>query len=364
MGRSGGGGGGGGFSGGGFSGGRRSGGFSGGGSFGGRSGGRSGGHPSGGGGFGGPGPGMPPPRPHYGGLFGGFGGFGHGPVIINAPRYGSGGGGPVAPGPSGGGCMSGCLQAFLGIIVVAVLLAVLTTCVGAVTSATTRQEPVREALEQSAATRTGWYEDTDGDWIHDASRLTRGLEHFYDKTGVQPFVYILPNGTTTSVSDLTARAEELYDQLFSDEGHFLLVFCDDGNGSYNCGYAVGSAAATVMDSAATNVLADELNYAYANAGTDEEVFSDAFYSTADEIMSETRTVEGGEPDYSGLVVPAVVIVGGVAVFGGAYAWKRHKAAAAEKEAKRKKEVEDILNTPIEKLGDKDVEDLAGKYEND
>ena len=47
---------------------------------------------------------------------------------------------------------------------------------------------------------------------------------------------------SNQVKELTAMAEELYGQLFEDEGHFLLVFCDDGFGSYNCGYAVGAQA--------------------------------------------------------------------------------------------------------------------------
>ena len=67
---------------------------------------------------------------------------------------------------------------------------------------------VREKLPADAVTKTDWYTDADGDWVHNPSRLTSGLERFYDKTGVQPYVYILPNGTSTSVDELTARAEQ------------------------------------------------------------------------------------------------------------------------------------------------------------
>ena len=366
MGRSGGGGGG-------FSGGGRSGGFSGGGR---RSGGFSGGgRPSGGrsgglfGGFGGrpagrpaggppPGGGFAPPRPHvhvpFFGGFGGFGGFGR-PVAA----------GPGYAGGSGCGC-GGCLGGLMAIVVVALIFALLSTslstCSGPaygdtayVTSGTQSSDTVREKLPADAVTKTDYYTDADGDWIHDAGRLTQGLEEFYDKTGVQPYVYILPNGESTSTTELTALAERLYPELFTDEGHFLLVFCDDGNGTFNCGYTVGTAASAVMDSEAVNVLADELDYAYNNADTDEEVFSDAFSETAGRIMAAAEDEQRGQTTM--LVVGGVVLV--IAVGGAiAYVVKRRKA----KQDEERQRMEDILNTPLEKFGDKDVEDLAGKYE--
>ncbi len=99
---------------------------------------------------------------------------------------------------------------------------------GTPSSSIAKSTVAREALPSNAVTETGYYTDADGDWIHNQSELTAGLRKFYQETGVQPYVYILPNGESTSVSDLKSRAEALYPQLFSDEGHFLLVFCDDG----------------------------------------------------------------------------------------------------------------------------------------
>ena len=43
-----------------------------------------------------------------------------------------------------------------------------------------------------------------------------------------------------------------------------------------------------VDQEALNILADELDYAYNNADTDEEVFSDAFSKTAERIILELR----------------------------------------------------------------------------
>ena len=361
MGRSAGGGGGGGFSGGGFSGGGiSSGGFSGGHHSGGRSAGPSGG-------FGG-GPGMPPPPP--GGPHFGFGGFFHTPSVVvvnNNSGSGSGSGGSNGSGDNNGGsndsggCGCGAIIAVLVVIILAsVLFAGIDSCssdtgysdTGTVAASTVE----REALPASASVETAYYTDEDGDWIHNASKLENGMRYFYKKTGVQPYLYILPNGTTTSTSDLQARAESLYGELFEDDAHFLLVFCDDGDGGFNCGYAVGSQAKTIMDNEAVGILSDYLDRYYSDLDlTEEEIFSNAFSKTADRIM----TVTGSTARTTTMViggVAAVALIAGVIVI-----VVKKKGEQKEAEAKRTQE---ILNTPLEKFGSDEVEELAKKYQTD
>ncbi len=329
MGRSGGGRSGGGGFGGGFSGGGRSfGGFSGGGGRG-RSGGRSGGF----GGFGrGPRPMGPPPRTyHTGGSFWPFmAGYGLG----RGSR--GGGGGPGGSEPQGGGCsLGGCM----GIIVMLIVLSMLFTV-------------EREALPDDAVTdEAGYYTDADGAWIYDSATLERGLRDFREATGVSPYVYILPNGSSTSVSELGQMADQLYNELFDDEAHFLLVFCDDNHGSFNCGYAVGARAKTVMDDEAIGILADYLDRYYQEAATEEEVFADAFSATGERIMHVTTS-----PLVYIAVCAAVVAVAAL-VFVGV---KRYRASK-EREAER---MQEVLNTPLETFGDQDLEDLESKYRND
>ncbi len=385
MGRSGGAGagGGGGHSSGGFSGGgRSSGGFSGGGGRSGGGGGRSGG-PSGGfggGGFGGGPHGGGGPRggdwgggprgghgPGPGGPRGGWGG-GFGPVFYAGPRSGGGGRGCA-------GCMTPVFALFMALTLSIALFAIQQGCTSYydtgsyATSAANGSTTVREKLDSADVTKTGWYTDDDGDWIANADKMTSGMKYFFEKTGVQPYVYILKNGTSTSTSELTTKAQELYDQLFSDEGHFLLVFCDDGQGSYNCGYTVGTKAGTVMDSEALDILADELNDAYNTANSDEEVFSEAFRNTADRIMAGAEDQEAADERKKksdtigavGLGIVAVAVAGGIVLL----ARKNRK----EKAEATKKRADEILNTPLEKFSDaadkasdKNVEDLASKYE--
>lgn len=355
MGRSGGGRSGGGRSGGFSGGGRASGGFSGG-----RGHGRSGGPSGGFGGAGGFGWGARPPRPPrwhrpvvYGGGFWPFmAGFGLGRSTGGGRNGGDSGG-------SGGQGGCGCLSVLIALVMVALLMVLLggaatqlTSCSTAVLSADVAASTVdREALPASAVTAklSRHYRDDDGGWITSPGTIERGMTAFYDKTGVQPFVWILPNGSETSTAALSAEAEKRYDDVFDDEAGFLLMFCDDGNGSYNCGYAVGSQAKTVMDDEAVGILADYLDRYYQDYSiSEDEIFARAFEDAGERIMSRTTS-----PVVYVAICAAVVIVAAL-VFVGV---KKYRASK-EREAKR---MEDVLNTPLETFGDADLEDLEKKY---
>ena len=334
MGRSGGGGGG-GFRGGGFrGGGRSSGGFSGG-FGGGRSGGRS------------------TPRGGFGGFRGGFGGFRSGPIFINnSRRYYGGGGGGGRPGPGGRG---GCATSIIVIAVLLILFGILASSGvmqlgGGGGGSIARSTVAREKLPSSAVELTGWYTDADGSWIRSPGEIERGMRDFYNETGVQPYVYILPNGESTSIQALTALAEQLYPELFADEGHFLLVFCDDGYGSFNCGYTVGSQAKTVMDDEAIGILADYLDRYYRDSSvTEEEIFSLAFEKTGERIMTVTKSP----------VVPVAICIAVIVVAVVVFVTLKKRREQREREQQR---AEEILKTPLEKFGDSDAEELAKKYE--
>ena len=130
------------------------------------------------------------------------------------------------------------------------------------------------------------------------------MEEFWRLTGVRPYLVILPNGTTASTGRLTEMAEQVYDESFSDEGHFVLVFCDNGSGGYNCGYSVGSAARSVMDDEACRILAKELDRAYGDrALSEEQIVSQAFErmeAKADEMLDRSNAMEelNAEPEDS------------------------------------------------------------------
>lgn len=212
----------------------------------------------------------------------------------------------------------------------------------------------REKLPMSASQETSYFTD-EAHWFTNIRQLESGLKSFYQDTGVQPHVYVTDGSHGTSIEELTALAEDTYDQICSDEAHFVLVFYDDGFGGYNCGYTVGSQARSIMDQEAISILNDYLDkYYYSDKDdiSDEELFSKAFEKTGERIMHVTK---------SPIVVVGifVAVVGGVVtvVFIGFTWWKKAKAAKL-KEAELTAE---ILNTPLEKISDDKLDDLEKKY---
>lgn len=362
MGRTGGGGGGGSRGGGGFSGGSRgSGGFSGGSRGSGGFSGGSGGVNRGGGSFGG---GGSRGGGFGGGPNGGFGGGGYRPpprpprpprrpfIFWGRPgyrgygRYGGGGGGC--------GC-SGIVCAISGVIILLVILLALLPLGmfggGGNSNASISTSTVeREKLASGQVQETGYYTDEAG-WISNAKTLENGMKAFYSKTGVQPYLYLLQEDSITDTTELTQKAETLYEELFQDEAHFLVVYCEDTRRQgFNIGVCYGAQTKTILDNEAISIFMDYMDYYYSDMSlTDEQFFSNVFDKTATRIMTVTKSPWP-------TIVIAISVVAVVALL--IWFWKKRKEQA-DLEAKR---AEEILKTPLEKFGDKDVEDLAKKYE--
>ncbi|MZQ97762.1 MAG: hypothetical protein GT601_08790 [Acidaminobacter sp.] len=354
---------------GGFGGGGRSGGGSFGGSrsSGGRIGGFSGGSSRGGGGgiFGGG-------SSRSGGGMGPFGGSGSspggsfGPVFFpNAmgrrtrnDDWPSGGGSPGGGGRgSGGSGCSGCAIAILVLVILLIIGAIVFSALfsarvgdsgdGGVTTSTI----VREALPKGSVNETDYYRD-ELDWIGNETRLLSGMRHFYQETGVQPFLYITDNvngENQPTMDELDSFARDLYDQLFTDEAHLLLVFLEyDSN--YMTRYVAGTQAKTVIDMEAGDILLDYLDRNYFDSSmTDEEFFSESFGDAADRIMTVTKSPW----------IPVLSIFGVLMLAGVLFVWWRYSVNQKNLEAKR---MEEVLKTPLDQFGNKEAEDLAKKYE--
>ncbi len=287
---------------------------------------------------------MPPQMPQQprGPQQPGSGGGPGGPGGPNAPQPGS---------PQGKSSNSGCGTVF--VIVAAVLLVLLLVVAlggGSCSSANVPASTVeRTALPAGSVNETGYFTDEDGDWIHDPAKLERGLRHFYEETGVQPYVYILPNGSVRSYQELQSIAQEKYDELFTDQAHFVLVFCDDGNGRFNAAYWAGAMTGSVLDDEAINIFKAYLSQNYDDMSlSEEEIFSDAFADTADRIMTVTPS------PLPIIAVCAAVIIVAVVVF----LIVRNRRLAKQREAER---MQEILNTPLESLADAELADLEKKY---
>jgi uncharacterized membrane protein len=337
-----------------FGGGSRGGGSFGGGS---RSGGSFGGGSRSGGSFGGG------SRPSGGSFGGGFrpSGGGYHPV--------GGGFRPVGGGvrPGGGGVRNGCgcgSSVFIIIIILVFLLIFFgglsncstTSFSTSSSSSITESTVAREKLSSSLVTETGYYTDETGSFISSGSQLTSGLKQFYDLTGVQPYVYITDNVNGDYAPDddtLASFANSLYDGLFTDEGHLLFVYVDLTGGDGFSGYIViGVSAKTVIDDEAYSILVDYINsYYYDSSLSNEQFISNAFRDAGERIMH----VETSAWPYVLIVLGVIVIIVILLVW-----WKKRK----EQKNLEAKQTEEILNTPLEKFGDTDAEELAKKYKDD
>ncbi|MDR2715190.1 MAG: hypothetical protein LBB46_00380 [Coriobacteriaceae bacterium] len=277
--------------------------------------------------------------------------------VAGNPNFGAPSNAPMAGGPNTASpqppsANSGCsmrtmliaLAVFFGLMLIFALFASMGDAGGM-----TRSTIERVALPASATNQTEYFTDADGGWIHSPNTLISGMRSFFQETGVAPYLYIMPNGTSTSSQELTRYAEQLYPQLFTDEGHFLLVFCDDGRGSYACGYVVGAQAKTVMDSEATSILNDYLDrHYYNNSLSEEEVFSRTFADTGQRIMAVEQSP----------LVPIIICLTLVAIAAAAYFILKNRR---EQRARDQKHIEEVLSMPIESFGDQEAKDLADKY---
>lgn len=187
----------------------------------------------------------------------------------------------------------------------------------------------RTRLAEGQVTETGYYTDNIG-WLgRGNTRVLQGMRYFYQQTGAQPYLYLTSNLGSAEAPDsyaMRAYAEMLYETLFRDQGHVLLLIYR--NELYGEGYLthiqVGSAAASVMDQEAVGILQEYLDSAFENtdlypeSGRDR-MFSDIFRNTAWNIM--------GVRDNSGWFIALAVILlvmGLIIVIDFRRAWRRQK----------------------------------------
>lgn len=280
-----------------------------------------------------------------------------GPVFVSFPRFGgrtSYTGGTGAP--QAGGCSSGFFKWVLIILALCIVIGAVGSCTAGESASEVPASTVqREALPAGSAVETEYFTDEPG-WIGSSSKLVSGMKQFYKQTGVQPYLYIaeMVDGTRSPTSAvITAYAEQLYDKLFTDEAHFLLVYCDNGSGRYICGYTMGSLVKTIMDDEALDILSSYLDRYYTEDLNDEEYFSRSFSKTAERIMTVTKS------PWPNVVLAVVICAAAVIIVALLFKWWRHRKQQKNLEAKQR---EAILNTPLEKFGDLEVEELEKKYQ--
>ncbi len=198
----------------------------------------------------------------------------------------------------------------------------------------------REALPaDKCKTVDTWYQDDWGDWIDESGEeasLKAGLQHFYEKTGVQPYLWIMGEEGKNYMSEGSVEelADEKYKELFgNDEGHLLVIFREYPNESSN--YIVTAtpghdAETQVMDEQAREILLDYIDYFYTDTDLNEgRFFQRAFSRAADRIMIKQLSTK----QLATIVIVVVVVVIGIIVT--ASIIRKKKVAVAKQKALQK-----------------------------
>lgn len=209
----------------------------------------------------------------------------------------------------------------------------------------------RTKLADGIVTETGYYTDN-LNWLgKNNSRVLKGLRYFYRQTGVQPYVYLTNNlglgSAVPSRESLAAFAETLYDTLFQDEGHLLLVIYVNAKISeepiVSC--VTGVSASAVADQEAEQILEAYLSAAMNDAdrypsGAQDQMLSDVFRHTAENIMSVSDRT-GWIAALSVILILFALII--LVDFG--RAWSRQKKERLKLEKELAKEEEAAADRP-------------------
>lgn len=202
----------------------------------------------------------------------------------------------------------------------------------------------RSKLDSSLCTRVDtWYQD-DINWIHDEKTLLKGLKTFYNKTGVQPYLWITDNvngKAKPNTSDFETALKSKYSELFKDEGHVIVCFMESSPSVYATYYWAGSAAKRVIDDEAGEILLDVIDSKYTSDLSDEEMFSKSFSDAATRMMKVGRTTKQ-------YIILAVAVVAGLGIIVGFIFLLKAKRKSDAEEAEER---ERILNTDIDEMSD-------------
>lgn len=308
----------------------------------------------------------------FGSSFGSKGrsiGSNSGSSSFGGPSFGSSFGRPggIHVGSTGGGFRRnsgpsgcGCLTIIIVVVVLIIIIVAVSSLAGLFSSFEgsssnnfdiTKSSIDREPLPAGVVNETDYYTDELG-WIGNRTKLTEGLKYFYKKTGVQPYLYITDevNGSHfPTESEMDSFANNLYDELFTDEAHLLFVF-HEYDERYMYWYVGGAQTKTVIDNEAADILMDYVDkYYFSENLSDEEFFSKSFSDSADRIMTVTKS-----PWITVWIVIGVVIL--VLIL---FTWWKKSKKQKNIEAKR---MDDILNTPLDRFGDTEADEIAKKYE--
>lgn len=114
----------------------------------------------------------------------------------------------------------------------------------------------REPLEGTTMS-ADLYTDLTESYITSSTDLTEGMSNFFAATGISAYIYILEDDSSlTSADSLSETAQSLYDELFDDEYHLLVLVCSNTE-EFFFAYAYGDEAAALLNEDETIPILDE-----------------------------------------------------------------------------------------------------------
>lgn len=190
-------------------------------------------------------------------------------------------------------------------------------------------------------------------WFNSKKSVGSGLKAFYDKTGVQPYVYLVGYSPDLKTdSDKEQWASGWYDNNIHNEDTFAFFYFAERDADNDMGLMTqvsGKRIVGIMDSEAVEIFFANMDkYWYGDDSMDDVVIK-AFKDTGNQIMKKTTTKEDvAKTRIIGII--GVVVIGGIIVI--MILRRKHQKAQNE-------ETERILNTPLDTSSSKD--ELADKY---
>ena len=190
-------------------------------------------------------------------------------------------------------------------------------------------------------------------YVENTSKLSKNLKNFYNKTGIQPYIYLKSyDETLTSDSQKDNYAQNWCEQNIDNEDTFLFVYYEDQdpNEIGYMAYVNGKQVTSVMDSEAVNIFWNYIDrYWTDDSLSTVEVFTKTFNSTANTIMEKSTTSND-------IIKIICIIVGIIIVIGGIIYILRMKF---KRDKEKAKETVEILKTPLDKS-----DELRDKYLNE
>jgi len=121
---------------------------------------------------------------------------------------------------------------------------------------------------------------------------------------------------------------------------------------------VGSRGLTIMDQEAWDILYDYVENYWHSDLEEEDMFATAFTKAGERIMSDPNAATKMKTSVFKVLIIVVAIIIIISIL---RKWQKDRALQKQQEDENLKE---ILNTPLEKFGSKEMEDLIDKYEKD